>query len=86
MLKKTVLIFFFLLVARTMSCHQEKEENQYPNIIIILADDLGYGDLSCYQPNSKITTVNLDQLASQGMRFTDAHSSSVVCTPPDMIC
>ncbi len=52
-----------------------------PNIIIIYADDLGYGDLGCFNPESKIPTPNLDKLATQGMRFTDAHSSSGVCTP-----
>ena len=52
-----------------------------PNIVLILADDLGYGDLACYNPESKIPTPNLDRLAKQGMRFTDAHSPSTVCTP-----
>ena len=52
-----------------------------PNIVFILADDLGYGDVSCYNPESKITTPNLDKLAAEGMRFTDAHSPSTVCTP-----
>jgi arylsulfatase A-like enzyme len=52
-----------------------------PNIVCILADDLGYGDLGCYNPNSKIPTPNLDRLASQGVRFTDMHSPSAVCTP-----
>ena len=52
-----------------------------PNIIFILADDMGYGDMSCQNPNSKIPTPNLDKLASQGRRFTDAHASSSVCTP-----
>ena len=52
-----------------------------PNIVFILADDLGYGDLSCLNPESKISTPNLDRLASQGMIFTDAHSGSAVCTP-----
>jgi len=45
-----------------------------PNIVFILADDMGYGDLSCQNPESKIPTPNLDRLAKQGMRFTDAHS------------
>ncbi len=81
MLKNTVLFSFLLLASGILSCQQENVENQPPNIIIILADDLGYGDLSCYQPNSIIKTVHLDLLASQGMRFTDAHSSSSVCTP-----
>ena len=52
-----------------------------PNIIIILADDLGYGDVGCYNPESKVATPNLDRLSRQGMRFTDAHSPSTVCTP-----
>ncbi len=52
-----------------------------PNIVVILADDFGYRDLSCYNPDSRIPTPNLDKLAAQGMRFTDAHSPSAVCTP-----
>ncbi len=53
-----------------------------PNIIVILADDLGYGDVQCYNPQrGKIPTPNIDRLAAQGMRFTDGHSSSGVCSP-----
>jgi len=52
-----------------------------PNIVFVLADDLGYGDLHCYNRASKIPTPNLDRLAAQGMRFTDAHTPSSVCTP-----
>ncbi len=52
-----------------------------PNILFILADDLGYGDVACYNPDSRIPTPNLDKLASEGMKFTDAHSPSTVCTP-----
>lgn len=55
--------------------------NKKPNVILFLTDDLGYGDLSCLNENSKIHTKNLDKLASEGMVFTDAHSSSAVCTP-----
>lgn len=54
---------------------------QRPNIIVILADDLGYGDLQSFNPQSKIPTPNLDKLARQGLRFIDAHSPSSVCTP-----
>src|SRR5687768_3945189 len=51
-----------------------------PNVIFILADDLGWGDLSCYgRPDYR--TPNLDLLASQGTKFTDAYSASAVCTP-----
>ena len=52
-----------------------------PNIIVILADDQGFGDFGANNPRSKIPTPNLDRLAAQGMRFTDAHSASAVCTP-----
>ena len=52
-----------------------------PNIVYILADDMGYGDMGCNNPDSKIPTPNLDRLAGQGMRFTDAHAPSSVCTP-----
>lgn len=52
-----------------------------PNIIFILADDLGYGDLSCYNPDSKIKTPNIDRIASEGMSFTDAHSGAALSTP-----
>lgn len=53
-----------------------------PNILIIYADDLGYGDVQCYNPErGKIKTPHLDQLASEGIRFTDGHSSSGVCSP-----
>lgn len=58
-----------------------QEKKNLPNIVIILADDLGYGDLGCYNKDSKIPTPNLDRLAKQGMRFTDAHTSSAVCSP-----
>jgi arylsulfatase A-like enzyme/dienelactone hydrolase len=53
-----------------------------PNVLVILADDLGYGDVSCNNPDrGKLKTPNIDRLAAQGMRFTDAHSSSGVCSP-----
>jgi arylsulfatase A len=60
---------------------KEKKQPDNPNIIYILADDMGYGDISCYNENSKIKTPYIDKLASQGIRFTDAHASSAVCTP-----
>ena len=52
-----------------------------PNIVYVLADDLGWGDMSCYNPQSAIPTPNGNRLATQGMRFTDMHSPSAVCTP-----
>lgn len=52
-----------------------------PNIVYILADDMGYGDPRCYNPQSLIPTPNIDRLAAEGVRFTDMHSPSSVCTP-----
>ncbi len=55
-------------------------EAQKPNILLILADDIGYGDLGCYGA-TKIKTPNLDRMAKDGLRFTDAHAPAAVCTP-----
>ena len=55
--------------------------NRAPNIIFILADDLGAGDVRCFNPQGKIATPHLDALAARGMMLTEAHSSSAVCTP-----
>lgn len=52
-----------------------------PNIVFVLCDDLGYGDVKCFNPNGKIATPHMDQLARDGMLFTDAHTSSSVCSP-----
>lgn len=52
-----------------------------PNIVIVLADDLGWGDPQCYNSDSKIPTPSMDRLAREGLRFTDAHTPSSVCTP-----
>ena len=58
------------------------QARQQPNIVIIYADDLGYGDVQCYNPErGKIPTPHIDRLAAEGMRFTDGHSSSGVCSP-----
>ena len=58
----------------------EETETSKPNVIIIMADDMGYGDLSCYGA-TLINTPNIDRLASQGKRFTDAHAAATVCSP-----
>ena len=52
-----------------------------PNIVFIMADDMGYGDVGCYNPDSKIPTPNMDRLAREGIRFTDLHSPFAVCSP-----
>lgn len=72
-------IILFTLFLGIVSC--QSKQDRPPNIIFILADDMGYGDVSAYNPEGKISTPHIDQLARQGMRFTDAHSPSSVCTP-----
>lgn len=64
-------------------CKPIKKETKAkkPNVVLIYADDLGYGDVSCYNNKSKITTPNIDKLAQNGMLFTDAHSSDGICSP-----
>ena len=52
-----------------------------PNIVVFFVDDLGYGDVSCLNPNGKIPTPHFDRLAREGMVMTDAHSTSAVCSP-----
>ncbi len=68
-----------VLLAGTTSCSKQ-EKTQKPNIIYILADDLGYGDLSCYG-QTKFSTPNIDKLADSGMLFTQHYSGSTVCAP-----
>lgn len=70
--------FLFLLATTFLTMSVSAQER--PNIILICADDLGYGDLSCYGA-TKIQTPNLDQLASTGLRLTNGHSTSATCTP-----
>ena len=70
---------FLLLTSFSFSLLGKGE--QRPNILPILADDLGYGDVQCYNPDSKIPTPHCNRLAEEGMLFTDAHTPSTVCTP-----
>ena len=79
-----LLFFSILLLSRCGTSQlQEGQENNgpRPNIVYILADDLGYGDVSSYNPEGRIKTPNIDRLASDGIRFTDAHAPASVCTP-----
>ena len=69
------------LVLFGVLCGSTSAAETKPNIVILYADDMGYGDLGIQNPDSKIPTPNLDRLAREGMRFTDAHSSSGVCRP-----
>ncbi|MHC4460256.1 MAG: sulfatase family protein [Planctomycetota bacterium] len=65
----------------TTKQYANRASGDKPNIVFIMADDMGYGDLGCYNKDSKIPTPNMDRLAEEGIRFTDAHSPSAVCTP-----
>ena len=83
-MKRTFTFLALLLTCQGSSTAQNTKPNPKttkPNILFILTDDLGYGDLSCYNTESKVSTPNVDRLAREGMRFTDAHSPSTVCTP-----
>ncbi|MEX1114010.1 MAG: arylsulfatase [Akkermansiaceae bacterium] len=74
--------FQLLILAITSSglCAGAEAEKS-PNILIVLVDDMGYGDPGCYNPQSKIPTPHLDRLAAQGLRLTDAHAAAAVCSP-----
>ncbi len=77
---KHILALTTLLLSPLAALHAADKQPATPNIVLILADDLGYGDVGCYGA-TKVKTPNIDRLASEGRRFTDAHSASAVCTP-----
>ena len=74
-MKRTFLGCFFILLAGFPLAATP------PNIVLILVDDMGYGDPGCFNPNSKIATPHIDRLAREGLRFTDAHAPGAVCHP-----
>jgi arylsulfatase A len=81
--KKTILSLFVLLCLASVATAQPagpRKVGDRPNVIIIFADDLGYGDLGCYG-HPTIRTPNLDKMAAQGMRFTSFYTAASVCTP-----
>lgn len=78
---KIILHLVIALVTVSTFAQSKKSASSKPNIIYILTDDLGIGDVSFYNENSKIKTPNIDKMGTQGMKFTDAHTSSSVCTP-----
>ncbi|MBT3383210.1 MAG: arylsulfatase [Prolixibacteraceae bacterium] len=83
-MKKQTLLFASILISLLIlnSCENNNNmELDHPNIVYILADDLGYGDVSSLNPDSKIRTPNIDKISQEGMVFRDAHSNSSVCTP-----
>ncbi len=79
-MKKISIVIFWIAGCLSAAIAQQKVTSVKPNVIIINADDLGYGDLSCYGA-TKIQTPHVDHLAAEGLRFTNAHSTSATCTP-----
>ena len=73
-------VFYFLAIA-LFGCSQPEPTARLPNPVFIMADDMGYGDVGVYNPDSKIPTPHMDHLAGEGIRFTDAHLADSVCTP-----
>lgn len=84
--KKSFLIFTSIALLFLVACNKtdDKTTDNLPNIVFIYADDLGYGDVSFQNPESKIQTPNIDRVAEQGMVFTNAHSPASICLPSRM--
>lgn len=77
----SVFVCLLCLVFINKTKLKAQQKKNLPNIVYILADDLGYGDIKIYNAQAKVRTPHIDQLAAQGMRFSDAHTTSSVCTP-----
>ncbi|MEX2567876.1 MAG: arylsulfatase [Cyclobacteriaceae bacterium] len=82
---KSYFLIFSIIGTQYMGCQSKKspeiKQEKFPNIVLIVADDMGYGDPGCYNPESKIPTPNMDELSKRGVRYTDAHAAASVCTP-----
>ncbi|MCK4879775.1 MAG: arylsulfatase [Bacteroidales bacterium] len=76
----TLMIFTLGMITLTLSCTRHSDKTA-PHIIYILADDMGYGDVSAMNPEAAWETKHIDRIAREGIRFTDAHTGSAVCTP-----
>ena len=84
-MSKQITSLILLILITVSSCNtdnKQKADNEaLPNILIIMADDMGYGDVGAYNPKSKIPTPNIDKIASEGLMLTDAHSADALCSP-----
>jgi arylsulfatase A len=78
---KNILFFLLLSFPLVAACQKDKQNLSRPNVVIVLTDDLGYGDVSKYNAESKIHTPNIDALADEGVWSTDAHSGASICSP-----
>ena len=81
MRKRTCNLSLILVIILCSGCQTTDEQEKPPNIIVILLDDLGYGDFAIYVEDNKLKTPHIDAIAKEGMYFTDAHTPSSVCTP-----
>ncbi len=80
-MKSKILSLGALLLVSSGTLRAATEAQQKPNIIFVLFDDMGYGQPKCFRDGTEFKTPNIDRLAKEGMRFTDAHSAASVCTP-----
>ncbi len=81
MKKPVMLVGFMLAVSSLAGVTEAAAARGKPNIVLILADDMGYGDCGTYNPQSRINTPHMDQSAKEGLLFMDAHSAGGTCTP-----
>jgi len=81
MARPSLLLVLLAAGACTLVDDEGEEGGTRPNVVIVLADDMGYGDAGCYNPDSRIPTPSIDRLALEGMRFTDAHAPGAWCVP-----
>ena len=77
----SILSLICLLTSLSNFAVAKDSSGQMPNIVVLLTDDMGYGDPHCFNPESKVPTPYMDRMAREGRRFTDAHSPASVCSP-----
>ncbi|MDF7824826.1 arylsulfatase [Pontiellaceae bacterium B12227] len=80
-MNRPLILSLLIMLSLQSALGNQKPEAARPNILFILADDMGYGDVSCLNPEAKFKTPHLDAMAASGLMLTDAHTSSGVCTP-----
>jgi arylsulfatase A-like enzyme len=78
---RRLIVGLALALVGSAAAYSAASARNLPNIVFIMADDLGWGDIEAYRPDGRVPTPNLDRLCRQGMRFTDAHSPSTLCAP-----
>ena len=69
------------LSTHSRNTRAEQAGQARPNVLFVYLDDLGYGDITCFNPDSRIWTPNIDRIAEEGISFTDAHTPAAICGP-----